>query len=72
MLYHKFYFILAVPGHASLWLSVSEFEMKGKRKRTFMMCLMSQCLLVYNIRCCTIVCEYVQVVRFTDSRTRNI
>jgi hypothetical protein len=51
--------ILAVPGHASMWLSVAEFEMKGKRKRTCMMCLMSQCLLVYNILCCTIVCEYV-------------
>jgi hypothetical protein len=53
------YLLLAVPGHASLWLSVAEFEMKGKRKHTFMMCLMSQCLLVYNILCCTFVCEYV-------------
>jgi hypothetical protein len=64
--------LLAVPGQASLRLSVAEFEMKGKRKHTFMMCLMLQCLLVYNIFCCTIVCEYLQVVRFTDSRTRNI
>jgi hypothetical protein len=61
------YMLLAVPGHVSLWLSVAEFEMKGKRQRMFMMCLMSQCLLVYNILCCTIVCKYVQATPFLTS-----
>jgi hypothetical protein len=48
-------------------LLLAKFEMKGKRKHTFMMCLMSQCLLVYNIICYTIVCEYVQATPFLIS-----
>ena len=49
-----------------------EMEKKEKRKCTFLICLISQCLWVDSIFCCSIACADIEIVWFSDSRTRNI
>jgi hypothetical protein len=46
-------------------------EKKEKRKSTVLICLISQCLWVYNIFYCSIVCADIKIVWFADLKLQN-
>ena len=65
----NYIYILAVPGHALLWLSLFKW---GKRKCRFLICLIFQYLWIHNILGSSSFRVDKEIVWIADSGTGNI
>ena len=69
-IYTIYIYILAVPGHALLWLSL--FKWEKKRKCMFLICLIFQYLWIHNILGSSSFRVDKEIVWIADSGTGNI